>query len=102
MLTFGVGRVAKETKTSVRPKSFFHLWMFAYLVLLGFLMSVTTAMALVLLLDEKGQLRVNFIPSSFVSITAAVAGVSVLNFSFGNLSLASAKPNWTWAQISKT
>ena len=36
MLTFGVGRVAKETKTSVRPKSFFHLWMFAYLVLLGF------------------------------------------------------------------
>jgi hypothetical protein len=82
MLTFGVGRVAKETKTSVRPKSFFHLWMFAYLVLLGFLMSVTTAMALIALVDEKGQLRVNFIPSSFVSITAAVAGVFGFEFLF--------------------
>jgi hypothetical protein len=31
---FGVGRVAKETKTTVKWKSFLHLWMAAYLVLL--------------------------------------------------------------------
>jgi hypothetical protein len=82
MLMFGVGRVAKETKTSVRWKSFVHLWMLAYLVLLAALMSVTTAMALVLLIDEKGHLRVSFIPPSFVSITAAVLGVFGFEFLF--------------------
>lgn len=82
MVVFGVGRVAKETKTSVRPKSFVHLWMIAYLVLLAFLMSVTTAMALVLLIDDKGQPRMTFIPPSFLSMTAAVAGVFGFEFLF--------------------
>jgi amino acid permease len=82
MLMFGVGRVAKETKTSVKWKSFLHLWMVAYLVLLAFLMSVTTAMALVLLIDEKGQPRVTFIPPSFLSMTAAVLGVFGFEFLF--------------------
>jgi len=80
MLMFGIGRVAKETKTSVRWKSFLHLWMVAYLVLLTALMSVTTAMALVLLIDEKGQPRVSFIPASFISMTAAVLGVFGFEF----------------------
>jgi hypothetical protein len=82
MLMFGVGRVAKETKTSVKWKSFLHLWMVAYLVLLAALMSVTTAMALVLLIDEKGQPRVTFIPPSFLSMTAAVLGVFGFEFLF--------------------
>ena len=75
MLMFGIGRVAKETKVNVKMQSFFNLWMFAYLVLLGILMAVTTAMALVLLMDEKGVPRVNFIPPSFISVAAAVLGV---------------------------
>jgi len=82
MLMFGVGRVAKETKTSVKNQSFLHLWMVAYLVLLAALMSVTTAMALVLLIDEKGQPRVTFIPPSFLSMTAAVLGVFGFEFLF--------------------
>jgi hypothetical protein len=82
MLMFGVGRVAKETKTSVKWKSFLHLWMVAYLVLLAALMSVTTAMALVVLIDEKGQPRVTFIPPSFLSMTAAVLGVFGFEFLF--------------------
>ena len=53
MLMFGVVRVAKETKTTVKWRSFFHLWILVYLVLIAALMSVTTAMGLVLLLDEK-------------------------------------------------
>jgi hypothetical protein len=80
MLVFGVGRVAKETKTSVKWKSFLHLWMLAYIALLAALMSVTTAMALVLLIDEKGQPRVTFIPPSFLSMTAAVVGVFGFEF----------------------
>lgn len=82
MLMFGVGRVAKETKTSVKWKSFLHFWMVAYLALLGALMSVTTAMALVLLIDERGQPRVIFIPPSFLSMTAAVLGVFGFEFLF--------------------
>jgi hypothetical protein len=82
MPMFGVGRVAKETKASVKWQSFLHLWMFAYLVLLAFLMSVTTAMALVLLIDDKGQPRVTFIPPSFLSMTAAVLGVFGFEFLF--------------------
>lgn len=82
VFTFGVGRVAKETKTSVKWRSFLHLWMFAYLVLLGLLMSVTTAMALVLLVDDKGQPRVTFIPQSFISMAAAVLGVFGFEFLF--------------------
>jgi hypothetical protein len=82
MLMFGVGRVAKETKTSVKWKSFLHLWMVAYLVLLAALMSVTTAMALVLLIDGTGQPRVTFIPPSFLSMTAAVLGVFGFEFLF--------------------
>lgn len=82
MLVFGVGRVAKETKTSVRLTLFLHLWMLAYIVLLAALMSVTTAMALVLLIDEKGQPRMTFIPPSFLSMTAAVLGVFGFEFLF--------------------
>jgi hypothetical protein len=75
MLVFGLARVAKGTKASVKWKSFLHLWMICYLVLLAALMSVTTAMAPVLLVDEKGIPRVTFIPASFVSMAAAVLGV---------------------------
>jgi hypothetical protein len=50
------------------------MWMLCYLLLLGALMSVTTAMALVLLVDEKGAPRMAFIPPSFISM-AAVFGV---------------------------
>jgi len=50
------------------------MWMDCYLLLLGALMSVTTAMALVLLVDEKGAPRMAFIPPSFISM-AAVFGV---------------------------
>ncbi|HWD99596.1 MAG TPA: hypothetical protein VG345_11180 [Bryobacteraceae bacterium] len=82
MLMFGVGRVAKETKTTVKWKSFLHLWMVAYLVLLAALMSVTTAMALVLMVDEKGQPRITFVPPSFLSMTAAVLGVFGFEFLF--------------------
>lgn len=82
MLMFGIGRVAKETKTSVKVKSFLHLWMFAYLVLLAALMSVTTALALVLLIDGNGEPRVTFIPPSFLSMTAAVLGVFGFEFLF--------------------
>jgi hypothetical protein len=39
-------------------------------------------MALVLLLDEQGRPRVNFVPPSFISITAAVAGVFGFEFLF--------------------
>jgi len=85
MLMFGVGRVAKETKTTVKWSSFFHLWMLAYLVLIAALMSVTTAMALVLLFDEKGHLRVTFIPPSFASVAAAVVGVFGFEFLFRKL-----------------
>jgi len=43
MLIFGIGRIAKETKTSVKKwTSFLHFWMFAYVVLLGVLMGLTT------------------------------------------------------------
>jgi hypothetical protein len=82
LLMFAVGRVAKETRTSVKWSSFLHLWMVAYLVTLAFLMSVTTAMALVLLIDEKGQPRANFVPPSFLSMAAAVAGVFGFEFLF--------------------
>jgi hypothetical protein len=75
MLVFGVRRVAKETKRTVRWKFFLHLWMVAYLVLLGALMSVTTAMALVLLVGTNGQPTAAFIPPSFISMAAAVFGV---------------------------
>ena len=51
-------------------------------VLLAALTSVTTAMALVLLFDEKGQPRVAFIPSSFLPMTAAVLGVFGFEFLF--------------------
>lgn len=80
MLVFGVGRVAKETKTSVRWKSFLNPWMVAYLALLAALMSLTTAMALVLLVDEKGQPRVAFIPPSFIPMAASVMGVFGFEF----------------------
>ena len=82
LLMFAVGRVAKETRTSVKWSSFLHHWMVAYLVTLAFLMSVTTAMALVVLIDEKGQPRANFVPPSFLSMAAAVAGVFGFEFLF--------------------
>ena len=75
LLVFGPVRVAQGTKASVQPKSFVHLWMLAYLVVLALLMSITTAMALILLVDENGLPKVTFIPASFVSLAAAVFGV---------------------------
>lgn len=75
MLVFGLVRVAKGTKATVKWRSFLHLWMVAYLVLLAALMSVTTAMALALLVDPSGKPTVTFIPPSFVSMAAAVFGV---------------------------
>jgi len=83
MLVFGVGRIAKETKTSVKNwKSFLNFWMFAYVLLLGALMSVTTSMALVLLIDANGSPRVVFIPPSMISMSAAVVGVFGFEFLF--------------------
>jgi hypothetical protein len=83
VLLFGVGRVAKETTQSVKKwGSFVHLWMLGYLVLLAFLMSVTTGMALVLLIDEKGQPRLSFLPPSMMSMAAAVVGVFGFEFLF--------------------
>jgi hypothetical protein len=83
MLIFGIGRIAKETKTSVKKwTSFLHFWMFAYVVLLGVLMGLTTGMALVLLVDENGGPRVNFIPPSTISMAAAVVGVFGFEFLF--------------------
>ena len=75
MMVFGLARVAKGTMISVKWKSFLHLWMVAYLVLLAALMSVTTAMSLVLLVDPLGKPTVTFVPPSFVSMAAAVLGV---------------------------
>jgi len=81
MLIFAIQRVAKETKTSVKKwTSFLHFWMLAYFILLTALMSVTTAMALVLLVDEKGEPRVNFIPPSCIAISAALIGVFGFEF----------------------
>jgi len=85
MLMFGIGRVAKEAKTTLRWKSLLNLWTFAYLLILGALMSVTTAMALVLLVDEKCQPRIAFIPPWFISMTAAVVGVFGFEFLFRKL-----------------
>ena len=83
MLVFGVGRVAKETKTSVKNwKSFLNFWMFAYVLLLGALMSVTTGMALVQLVDVAGKPRIDFIPPSMISMAAAVVGVFGFEFLF--------------------
>jgi len=66
MLVFGVGRIAKETKTSVKNwKSFLNFWMFAYVLLLGALMSVTTSMALVLLIDANGSPRGGLHPTIY-------------------------------------
>jgi hypothetical protein len=80
MFGFGVARVAKETKISVHWKSFLHLWMAAYLGLLGILMSLTTAIALALLVDECGHPRWKFIPPSFTSLAAAALGVFGFEF----------------------
>jgi hypothetical protein len=82
-LIFGVGRVAKETKISVKKwRSFLHLWMAAYLILLTFLMAVTTAMALVLLFGKNNEPSVTFIPPSFLPMAAAVLGVFGFEFLF--------------------
>lgn len=82
-LIFGVGRVAKETRVSVKKwSSFLHLWMAAYLVLLVFLMGVTTAMALVLLFGKDNEPSVAFLPPSFLPMAAAVLGVFGFEFLF--------------------
>ena len=82
-LIFGVGRVAKETKVSVKKwRSFLHLWMAAYLILLAFLMAVTTAMALVLLFGKSNEPSVTFIPPSFLPMAASVLGVFGFEFLF--------------------
>lgn len=85
MLIFGVGRVAKETEANVRWSSFLNPWMLAYLLFLGILMAVTTAMALVVMVDPSGQPRVTFVPPSFISLTAAVLGVFGFEFLFRKL-----------------
>ena len=82
VLMFGVGRVARETKAAVRWQSFLNVWMPVYLVFLTVLMSVTTAMSLVLLVDANGEPRVEFIPASFVSMAGAVLGVFGFEFLF--------------------
>ena len=82
-LIFGVGRVAKETKVLVKKwRSFLHLWMAAYLILLAFLMAVTTAMALVLLFGKSNEPSVTFIPPSFLPMAASVLGVFGFEFLF--------------------
>jgi hypothetical protein len=82
-LIFGVGRVAKETQVSVKKwSSFLHLWMAAYLVLLVFLMAVTTAMALVLLFGKNNEPNVTFVPPSFLPMAAAVFDVFGFEFLF--------------------
>jgi hypothetical protein len=81
MLGFGLARVANETKIPVRKwQSFVHLWMTAYLILLALLMSLTTAMALVLLVDACGKPRMTVIPASFISLAAAFLGVFGFEF----------------------
>lgn len=86
VLCFGVVKVAHKSGKAVRRwQSFLHFWMAAYLILLGFLMSLTTAMALALLLDNCGQLRLDLIPSSFVSMAAAALGVFGFGFLLRNL-----------------
>ncbi len=83
VLIFGVGRVAKETNQAVKKwSSFLHFWMLAYLVLLGFLMGITTAMALVVLFDKDNNPTVHFIPAEFLPLTAAVLGVFGFEFLF--------------------
>jgi hypothetical protein len=81
MLGFGLARVAKESNIPIRKwRSFLHLWMAAYVLLLTLLMSLTTAMSLVLLVDACGPPRVSFIPPSFISVAAAVLGVFGFEF----------------------
>jgi hypothetical protein len=76
-----VARVAKETNIPVRKwRSFLHPWMAAYFLLLTLLMSLTTAMALALLVDACGVPKVAFIPPSFISVAAAVLGVFGFEF----------------------
>jgi hypothetical protein len=81
-LAFGVARVAKETKIAVKSwRSFVHWWMAFYLALLGFLMALTTAVALILLVDPCGNSRVkHVVPDSFISAAAAVLGVFGFEF----------------------
>ena len=83
VLIFGLETVAREAKTSIKITSFLHLWMAAYLVLLAFLMSVTTAMALVLVFDpSNNHPRFTSIPASFAPMAAAVLGVFGFEFLF--------------------
>jgi len=72
----GCARVAHETKVSIKNVgSFIHMWTFAYLALLTVLMSITTDMALVLLVGPDGKPALTFIHPSLVSMAAAVFGV---------------------------
>ena len=81
MLIFAVQRVANEAKTPVsRWTSFVHFWMLAYFLLLTAIMSVTTAMALVLLVDDKGEPQFKFIPESLIPMSAALVGVFGFEF----------------------
>jgi uncharacterized BrkB/YihY/UPF0761 family membrane protein len=75
-LILGCARVAHETKVSIKnPKSFVHMWTFAYLALLVVLMSITTDMALVLLVAPDGKPALAIVHPSLVSMAAAVFGV---------------------------
>jgi hypothetical protein len=85
--------------------------MLSYLLLLGILMAVTTAVALVLLVDEKGALRVSFIPPSFISLVAAVLGVFgfeflvrklVIGFGENHLDLSSTLQNFVDQAVAET
>lgn len=76
VLIFGAITVATESKVSVlKWTSFLHFWMAAYLVLLAVLMSVTTAIALGLLFDDRNHAKLPWLPASFAPISAAVVGV---------------------------
>jgi len=73
---FSVGSVANDAGIPIRRfRSFLHLWMAAYFLLLALLMAVTTGMTLVLLFDAKDGLRIPLFPSRIAPLAAAVFGV---------------------------
>ncbi|ADW68852.1 hypothetical protein [Granulicella tundricola] len=80
MLILGVSRVARGIRPAVtNASSYFHLWMLAYLVVLGLLMSLTTGIALVILYDPHhyGEARPAFdwLPQRLLPLAAGAAGV---------------------------
>jgi len=77
----GIRNVKRETDVHVRTASLLNVPMGLYLIVLGFLMSLTTAMSLMILVNDDGTSKAGFMPDSFVSMVGAVFGV----FAFGTL-----------------